>query len=219
VSLFTRRDANQVGSLYGLTVMSPIKTDSPDSVDQSVASSLRDTLAAIAVDHTSPFAMVPNVYFARFYVLKDVFYESKPAREEHLKSQYLVFMCDFHGKRDQLTSGLWNEANTLVRDVWKHCVGFGSVDSVDDFESYIKKCQIKNALVFNGSTDQPLAEQLKGLYLKQEFGRFVATHQGLAPADLRAEFRKFVERVRPEDLLSQTWRPGAISLDGVEVTG
>jgi hypothetical protein len=72
-------------------------------------------------------------------------------------------------------------------------------------------------VLFNGSTDQPLAEQLKGLFLKQRFGAFVAEHQGVEPAALRRAFTEFVESVRIEDLSAPTWRPGASTLDSVEV--
>ncbi len=207
---------NSAGRMYGLTAFCPIKLGTPDEQDRSRESLVRETLAGLAVDEDSLFARVPDTYFARFYVLKDVFYESRPAKQEHLKSQYLIFVTDFHGDLRPHLRRMWDHAEDEIRKIWEHCVAFHAVDAAG-FASYIERCQVDNALVFNGSTDEPLAEQLKGLYLKQQFGEFAATHQGLPPAELRQRFREFLGRVRIDDLAGPTWRPGACSLTNVTV--
>ncbi len=203
---------NSAGRLYGLTAFCPIKAGTPAGQDRSRESLLRETLAELPTDERSFFTRFPNTYLARFYVLKDVFYESKPARKEHLKSQYLIFTTNFHGELEPYLWEMWHRAEDTVREIWRHCVAFDSVDSADAFVDYVKRCQIDNALLFNGSTDEPLAEQLKGLYLKQEFGEFVATHQGLPTAELRRAFREFLARVEIDDLQRPTWRAGATKL-------
>lgn len=208
---------NTAGRLYGLTAFCPIKAGTPPKQDRSREALLRATLADLATDDQSFFAQVTNTYLARFYILKDVFYESKPARKEHLKSQYLVFTTNFHGELEPYLWEMWRRAEATVRSIWEHCVAFDAVDDADAFVRYIQRCQLENTLLFNGSNDEPLAEQLKGLYLKQEFGEFVATHQGMPTADLRAAFREFLDRVRIDDLARPTWRAGATSLDTVVV--
>ena len=102
--------------------------------------------------------------------------------------------------------------NEEVRSIWSHCRGFDSVDDAASFVSYIKKCQVETTFFFQGSTDQPRAEQLKSLYLKQEFSKFVFENQGKNPQDLKAAFEEFVEITRPNDVSGPTWRPGASSL-------
>lgn len=208
---------NSAGDLYGLTTLCPIVIGTPEGENRSFESSLRQALADLPTGEDSLFASVPNTYLARFYILKDVFYESKPARREHLKSQYLVFTSNFHGGLHDYLRGMWHHVEADLRSIWGHCVAFDEVRDASSFIRYIERCQVTNTLLFNGSTDQPLAEQLKGLYLKQHFGAFVAEHQGLAPGELRAAFRRFVERVRIDDLTAPTWRPGAESIDDVEV--
>jgi hypothetical protein len=208
---------NTAGNLYGLTTLCPIVIGTPPDEDRSYESCLRATLAALPDHKDSFFAAVPNTYLARFYILKDVFYESRPARKEHLKSQYLVFSSDFHGGLHDYLHGLWHHGESDVRAIWQHCVAFSEVSDADSFIAYIERCQLTNNVLFNGSTDQPLAEQLKGLYLKQRFGAFVAEHQGFEPAALKRAFTEFVESVRIDDLSAPTWRPGASTLDSVEI--
>ena len=203
--------ANRVGNAYGLTTLSPIR-NSGDHRD-SLARSVRDHLESTKVFADSPMAAVPNTYLCRFYVLDDVFYEMKPAKLDHLKSKYLVFASNFHGDRDTYLRGMWEHAETFIRQTWTHCVGFGRVHDAESFIRYIDECQVKSTLFFMGSTDAPLEEQLKSLYLKQEFSKFVAEHQGLPAEDLKQAFQEFVNRVEPRNLAGPTWRPGAHKLE------
>jgi type VI protein secretion system component VasF len=73
----------------------------------------------------------------------------------------------------------------------------------------MKKCQIKDNLFFNGSTATPLDEQLKSLYLKQEFSRFVYQNQGKNSQELQQAFQAFIARTQPDDLNAPTWIAGA----------
>ncbi|MGI9643808.1 MAG: hypothetical protein ACR2O6_00695 [Ilumatobacteraceae bacterium] len=205
-----------VGRFYGVLALCPIKKQSPEGVDRSPEARLRETLAGLSLNEDSFFARVPGTYLARLYVLTDVFYEGK-GDYEHLKSQYLVLTANVHGNRDSYAKDMWKHAEDEVRSIWQNCVAFDDVDSAGAFARYIKKCQVKNSLLFNGSTDQPVEEQLKGLYLKQEFGEWAAEHQGLSPADLRSEFLAFVDRAKVDDVDGPTWRPGADTLKKVQV--
>ena len=96
---------NISGNAYGLTLLCPIINGSKG--DQSFAEILRDYLETLPIESQSPMAKVPNTYFARFYILNDVFYEGFPIDEEHLKSKYLVFSSNFHGDRDTYVRGMW----------------------------------------------------------------------------------------------------------------
>jgi hypothetical protein len=202
---------NKNGKAYGLTVLCPLGNDSQD--DQSYAAIVRGHLRALAVDENSPMARVPNTYLCRMFVLDDVFYEGDPAREEHLKSKYLVFVAELHGDLDTYLEGMWREAHDMIRTVWQFCLGFHKVHSAGDFARYIKKCQVETTFYFNGSTDDSLEEQLKALYLKQELSKFVHEHQGKKPEELQRAFKTFIDRVAPQNLASPTWRPGASSLE------
>ena len=197
---------NTSGRAYGLTLLCPIRNDSLG--DRSYAEVLRDYLENLRSDDASPMAKVPNTYLARFYVLNDVFYQGYGFREEHLKSKYLVFSSNFHGDRDDYVRGMWNSNEGAVRAIWQYCVAFDDVDDPQGFLDYVNRCQVDNALFFNGSTDDSLAEQLKALYLKQEFTRFAYANQGESPERLQKKFSEFIERTQPLNLEEPTWLPG-----------
>ncbi len=56
-------------------------------------------------------------------------------------------------------------------------------------------------------------EQLKSLYLKQEFSKFVFSNQGKSPAELQKAFQQFVQRTQPADLSGPGWKAGSERLD------
>ncbi|MCP3867397.1 MAG: hypothetical protein GY703_04720 [Gammaproteobacteria bacterium] len=191
----------------GLTVLCPIINDSDGN--QSHVMALRQHLQDLPLHENSPMAAVPNTYLCRFYILNDVFYQGAPAEEEHLKSKYLVYSTNFHGDLDSYLSGMWEHAQESIRQVWRHCVAFENVRTTADFVAYMKKCQVRNHLFFNGSTGDPLNRQLKSLYLKQEFSRFVYDHQNTPPEDLQRAFQAFIARTQPGNPDSPTWVAGA----------
>jgi hypothetical protein len=202
---------NESGKAYGLTTLCPIVDDEHE--DRSLVSVIRARLKALPLDEDSPLTLVPDLYLCRLFVLEDVFYQDEPALLERLRNRYLVFVCDFHGPLEPFLAGMWDHARGTIERVWEHCVGFkGHVDGADDFVRYIKKCQVTTTFYFNGSTDEPLSEQLKALYLKQELGKFAEANQGKSAEETRRAFDDFVQRVEPWNLQGPTWKPGAASL-------
>lgn len=226
--------ANTMGSAYGLTVLSPLKNGHLDAI--SYGDIIRDRLNDWGVNEKSPMSRVPNTYLCRLFMLDDVFSQSLAAgdfyytsnailslfsdkarmrglaREEHLKSRYLVFFANFHGDLDTYLTGMWQNADVEVRRIWEYCWGFDQVKDAASFIDYMKRCQRETSLFFNGSTDDTLAEQLKGLYLKQEFTRFAAEHQGMPAAELQQAYQAFVKRVQPANLAGPSWTPGMAHL-------
>jgi len=206
---------NHSDRAYGLMVLCPLKSEI--GLDQSPEAFLRDFLNDLPQHERSPMAAVPNTYLCRFFVLNDMVYEGKPAVLDHLKSKYLAFVAEIYAPKesdvDEYLRQMWTLAGggSFVPKAWQHCLGFESVKTPEQFVQYMRRCQINTTLYFNGSTDEPLAEQLKSLYLKQEFTRFVYEHQGASAGALRDAFRAFIARVRPSDA-TPTWRPGASSL-------
>jgi hypothetical protein len=206
---------NKSGNAYALTCLCPIWAGIDNH--RSHAAMTRDRLQDwdLQPNEASPMAHVPNTYMCRFFILNDLIYQSKPAQEDHLKSKYLVFTTNFHGELEQYLKGMWGAAEDAVKEIWQYCVGFERVNDADSFVRYIKKCQIKTTFFFNGSTDEALDVQLKSLYLKQEFSKFVYQNQGKRGEDLRQAFGEFVAANRPDDLSGPTWKPGASDLNTV----
>ena len=214
--------ANKSGNAYGLTLLCPIRPgvppDTGDGLDrQCYAAHLRHLLHGVRVSADSPMARVPNTYLCRFFLLEDVPYQGSPALREGLKSSYLVFSSNFHGELEPYLEGMWKAIEPEIRAILNHCVGFDdrAFPDLPGFVAYIKKCQVTTTFFFNGSTDQPLAEQLKGLFLKQEFSKFAFENQGKSPRELQEAFRQFVKLTQPEKLDGPTWKPGVYHIEKV----
>ena len=142
-------------------------------------------------------------------------YQGHPAVLEHLKSNYLVFSANFYGELEAWLEGMWKAIEPEIRELLQYCFGFENVRDSASFIAYIKKCQVETTFFFNGSTDEPLAVQLKNLYLKQEFSKFVYANQGNSPETIQANFQEFVRTTQPDNIAGPTWKPGAYSLDNV----
>lgn len=212
--------ANKSGNAYALTLLCPILQGSPKPApegmsDQTYADLVRYYLQRLRVNEQSPMARVPNTYLSRLWMLNDVPYQGRPAVLEHLKSNYLVFSSNFHGELEAYLTGMWAAIEREIREILRYCVGFDRVTNLETFIEYIKRCQVQTTFFFNGSTDEPLAAQLKSLYLKQELSKFAFENQGKSPAELQAAFRAFVARTQPANLARPTWKAGAYHLDRV----
>lgn len=213
---------NLNGNAYGLTTLCPIINNAEN--ERSNAVLLREILDCLPTGEHSPFAAVPDTYLCRLFVLDNVVYQGLdvwkaiplpvPAAHDRLKSAYLVFISEFHGPELQpYLWAMWDSAQDAIRKIWQYCVGFNQVCDAGSFAKYIQRCQLETTFYFNGSNDESLAEQLKGLYLKQELAKFAFDHQNASPEQLQADFFDFVQRTQPEDLQRPTWRCGATSLE------
>ncbi|HEX7480469.1 MAG TPA: hypothetical protein VF331_21900 [Polyangiales bacterium] len=213
---------NLNGNAYGLTTLAPILNRDPN--ERSYATMLKELLDALPTGEHSPMAAVPETYLCRFFVLDNVVYQGLdivkalplpvPASHDRLKSAYLAFTANFHGPDlDQYLWGMWDAADSTIRQIWKYCVGFEQVHDAASFAKYLRRCQVETTFYFNGSTDESLAEQLKGLYLKQELAKFAFDNQGKNAEELQAAFFDFVRRTQPEELDGPSWRAGATSLE------
>ena len=232
--------ANVSGNSYGLTILSPIKNGRVPGAEIAFADAIRERLQAWNNEHNSPMAQVPQTYLCRFFVLDDIRTESTPGGslpdtwtdllpvvpdslrrgalpvQEQLQSRYLVFCSNFYAgpaaTPDAYLAGMWASIPTRIAEIWGDCYGFENVRNAADFIVYMKKCQLKNSLFFNGSNDQALDEQLKALYLKQELSHFAIANQGLPAATVRANYRAFIARVAPDNLSGPRWQAGQYRL-------
>lgn len=225
---------NISGNAYALTCLCPIRKGHFEGTAYS--DEVRHRLQDWGLLENSPMAKVPQTYLCRFFVLDDVYYESLPGtefggtffdflsifsdrfrrkalpKEDHLKSKYIVFSCNLHGDIDSYLRSMWNAISDDIRHIWGFCYGFDQVNDADSFVAYIRKCQLTASLFFVGSNDDSLPEQLKALYVKQEFSRFAEEHQGLPAAELQQAYQAFIQRVEPLNLAGPAWKPGQSAL-------
>jgi hypothetical protein len=208
---------NKFGNAYGLTALIPVKHGAEEN--RAYDKIIRDELQKWKLNKISPMAEVPNTYLSRVFLLNDVFYEGKPAIEEHLNNKYLVFSSNFYGELDTYLTGMWKAIGKELKGLLRHCVAFDTVDSAADFVKYVKRCQVNNSLFFNGSNDKPVAEQLKALYVKQSFVHFAYLSQRYryegdeGARKLQDAFRRFTKLIQIDDTSEPTWKVGATVVD------
>lgn len=188
--------ANQSGQIYGLTILSPILES--ESIDICHATALRWYLASLPRDHTSPFARVSSTHFARLVVMDDVVFVGAPAREEHLKSRYLVFETNFDGDLDTYLTRMARDIPEVVDSVWRHCVGYPGADPAA-FAAYMKKCQIETTFFFADVNDKTVQQTLKALQVQSTLAHFIERNQGRPAADIQKSFGALLERLAKED--------------------
>src|SRR4051812_28100546 len=152
---------NQNGNVYGLPILSPI-INPPDG-DVSHDCAIRDYLALLPRDHRSPFAKVSSTHLARLVVMDDVVFVGTPAREEHLKSKYLVFETNFDGDLDTYLASMVRNAPDEVHAVWQHCVGYPGIQDPAAFAAYMKKCQLETTFFFADVNNRTVRQTLRAL--------------------------------------------------------
>jgi len=186
--------ANQSGSVYGLTILSPILQDR--SAETSHNCAIRMKLACLPRDESSPFARVSSTHMARLVVMDDVVYVGMPSCEEHLKSQYLVFETNFDGVLDDYLTSMAREIPMDVDAVWQHCWGYPGTKDLAAFIAYMKKCQITTTFYFAAVNDKTVQQTLTALQTQAAVAEFIEKNQGKPAAELRGSFENFLESLR-----------------------
>jgi len=185
---------NQSGSIYGLTILSPVKEDPNAAISPSLA--IRMYLARLPVDGSGPFGMVTSTHMARLVVLDDVVYFGAPSCEEHLKSKYLIFEANFDGALDDYLHELATKAGAEVQAIWQHCTGFPGVSDIPAFVAYIKRCQVGTTFYFADVNNKTVQQTLQALQTQSAVSAFIEKNQGKPPAELQKKFLEFVGRLR-----------------------
>lgn len=184
---------NQSGSVYGLTILSPIH-DEPN-IEVSHSRALRTYLAKLPRHGASPFAKVSSTHLARLVVMDDVVYVGMPACEEHLQAKYLVFESNFDGDLDEYLKRMAMEIPETVNAVWQHCEGYPGTRDMAAFLAYMKQCQIETTFYFADVNDKTVKQTLRALRTQKAVAEFVENNQG-KPADLlHGAFGEFVKKL------------------------
>jgi len=199
---------NQNGSVYGLTILSPILNDEKATPSHDLQ--IRRYLATLPTGENSPFAQAPGTHLARLVVMDDVIYVGMPACEEHLKSKYLIFESNIDcadGNLERYLRGLAETVPEQVDAIWSHCVGYPGLGNIKAFVDYMKACQMETTFFFAAVNDRSLPQSLQALQTQKAVAEFIAMHQGMEPAKLQAEFVAFAARLNAEPIP----KPGSMS--------
>ena len=186
--------ANKSGSVYGLTVLSPIIDDPHAAISHDLQ--LRMYLGALKRDETGPFAKVTGTHMARLTVMNDVVFVGHPAIEEHLKSQYLVFESNFDGDLDPYLRTMATQIPEHVDAVWSHCIGYPGVKNVEAFLAYMKKCQVTTTFYFADVNNKTVEQTLRALQTQAAVATFIESNQGKSAAEIQQAFAAFLQALQ-----------------------
>src|SRR5260370_30919792 len=125
---------NENGSVYGLTILSPIIDD--ESATPSHDLQIREYLATLPTGEESPFALAPGTHLCRLVVMDDVIYVGAPACEEHLHSKYLVFESNCDGDLDTYLHGLAASVPQHLDAICSHCLRYPGAAKPAVFVAY-----------------------------------------------------------------------------------
>jgi hypothetical protein len=189
---------NENGSVYGLTILSPIIED--EAATPSHDLQIRAYLANLSTREDSPFARAPGTHLARLVVMDDVIYVGMPACEEHLKSKYLIFESNLDGGVDgDLDGYLGGLAANIPEDldaIWKHCVGYPGAANRQAFIDYMKACQLTTTFFFAAVNDKTVSDTLRALETQAAVAEFIGNHQGADAATLQRDFIEFAAHLK-----------------------
>ena len=202
--------ANKSGSIYGLTILSPVKDDPHAEISPSLA--VRMYLQTLPVDGRGPFGRVSSTHMARLVVLDDVVYFGMPSCEDHLKSKYLIFESNFDGELEPYLKQLAAEASDEVHNIWQHCIGYPGVQNVDAFIAYMKRCQVETTFYFADVNNKTVQQTLQALQTQSAVASFIEKNQGKPSEELQPAFIEFMNR------LNKAPRPKPGSTKGKELT-
>ena len=195
---------DQNGSVYGLTILSPILNDERATPSHDLQ--IRKYLATLKTNEQSPFALAPGTHLARLVVMDDVIYVGAPAVEEHLNSKYLIMETNCDSDLDEYVTGLAKTVPQHLDAIWSHCVGYPGASDLTALVKYFQSCQITTTFFFAAVNDKSLPETLKALQTQSWVADFIATHQGMEPKQLQAAFQQFAADLKAKPIP----RPGAI---------
>jgi hypothetical protein len=181
---------NQNGTVYGLTILSPIIDDEQATPSHDLK--IREYLATLPTGEESPFAIAPGTHLARLVVMDDVIYVGAPSCEEHLRSKYLVFESNCDGDMESYLRGLAASVPQHLDAIWSHCVGYPGASNVQSFLDYMKACQIETTFFFAAVNNKSVTETLAALQTQRAVADFIACHQGMKSEQLQKEFTEFI---------------------------
>lgn len=196
--------SNLSGSVYGLTILSPIIHDPKATPSHDLQ--IRKYLSELSTREDGPFAQAAGTHLARLAVMDDVIYVGAPVREEHLNSKYLVLEANIDGDLDTYLNGLAAGAPDHVDAIWGHCVGYPGTADRPAFVSYMKACQLTTTFYFAAVNDKTVTETLRALQTQTAVGEFIAAHQGADMATLQQKFIQFAAFLESQP----TPRPGSM---------
>jgi hypothetical protein len=189
--------ANQNGEKYGFTGLFPIASNRSDDL----RAFLRTLDDIRTYPRGSPFSNVPIIHMARLFIVDRLAYQGTPAKFDELKSDYLVFMCEFDGGSvDPLVQALVGNIPAEVAGIWGSCLSFPGIQRRDQLSEYFERCQLTTSLFLADQPEASVSEILVALLCRRRLGEFIKQMQSnpRPPADLQQDFRQMWQSLQDE---------------------
>ena len=167
-------DPNQYGYAYGLTTMIPVL---PERVDDLEA--LLESLDPLA----SPFGALRQAHCVRLLVIRDLVYQGRPQKPEHLDTPYLAFTASFDGDLDPFLRDL--AALPESREVFSCCKGYAEASFVEWMRSHKKD----NGYFLSPWPFKRVQDVQEALRVHEGFQGLVDGARGMSDAELQTAFK------------------------------
>ena len=173
------KSSNENGQAYAFMAMTPIV--------HGEEAALRSYVEAIPREG-GPFAKLPRTHFARFVILEGFHNEDAQPKDEHLRSQYLVFTSNFDGPLDTYLDELCDRLATDADEIWGRCYGCPRPAAGPALKRYLLHNQLDTGLFFAAYGEATVQKVKAGLEQRERMIRFATSSQALPADELQAAF-------------------------------
>jgi hypothetical protein len=173
--------SDRAGSVYGLTVFTPIKPGEE--------AALRTYLEGMT---ESPFARLESTHFGRWVIVPAFVTDPSQPGPDDLGGEYLLFSATFDGARDEYLDALC-ALEPEPAEIWGRCIGHSRGAGAGALKAYLLHNQIHTGLLFAAYPEASVQTVRRSLARRRQTIAFAASSQGLSPAELRAAFIESVD--------------------------
>jgi len=170
---------SRAGRSYAFTSLTPVVAGR----SHSLAAHLRD----LPIGRDSPLASLEYVHLGRWMVIDrlKVDWPGAPRRPTRLRSDYLLFTASMTAPDDANAAQfpdcflreLAAKVPAQVDAIWRHCVGYPGVASVETFLEYLGKSQLDTVLFHVGYPNATVQHVHDALAARDGLVGFVRRHQ------------------------------------------
>jgi hypothetical protein len=188
-----------------LTVLTPI-ADGPDT-GLGHLDAIETLLERLRRQPAGPFDRCPMVHMARFVVVDELPLQLGDTRREFLARNYLLFVAELSGHRDDFLDGLFAHERDFVHSIWSHCAGYphylrealsngrfhGGRYGATYFRRYINAHTIGNAFCFAAYPGASVDDVRTAIDARTSLTELIATNPPwqTSDAELLSEFRRY----------------------------
>jgi hypothetical protein len=176
LKLVRQLDPNQYGKAYGLTTMIPVLPERVDALEAGLEA--LDPLA-------SPFGALRQAHCVRLLVIRDLVYQGRPQKPEHLDQPYLAFSASFDGELDPFLRDL--AALPEAREVFSCCKGYAEEPGA--FVAWMRSHKKDNGYFLTPWPFKTVQDVQEALRVQDGFQGLVDGARSLSDAELQDAFK------------------------------